>query len=177
MASERQIAANQANARKSTGPKTRTGRQRARGNSFRHGLSAVFNREALAEIEELARQLARGSTDPIILQHARNAAHAEFILARIPLIRVAWIQRAYELGTVNHPPGSVERQKFLAWLHHKGRHCHSPSWSSRCRRPDQNVLQKPSAAPCQSLPSSTASKRDARPAVTEPSSQSQNLRL
>jgi hypothetical protein len=57
MVSERQIKANRRNARKSAGTKTRAGRERTRSNAYRHGLAAVFNREALAEIEELARQL------------------------------------------------------------------------------------------------------------------------
>src|SRR5713226_1524925 len=62
MVSERQIKANRRNARKSTGPKTRAGRERTRTNADRHGLAAVFNREALTEIEELARQFGRGSS-------------------------------------------------------------------------------------------------------------------
>ena len=58
MASERQIAANRNNARASTGPRSRAGRQRIRNNAYRHGLAAVLNRELLAEIEMLTRQLA-----------------------------------------------------------------------------------------------------------------------
>jgi hypothetical protein len=40
MASDRQIAANRANAEKSTGPKTPDGKRRAAANARRHGLSA-----------------------------------------------------------------------------------------------------------------------------------------
>src|ERR1700722_3566152 len=40
MATERQIAANRANAKRSTGPKTAAGKQRSSRNAFRHGLSA-----------------------------------------------------------------------------------------------------------------------------------------
>jgi hypothetical protein len=80
----------------------------------------VFHREALAEIEELARQLAEESADPIILQHARQAAHAVFILDRIKLLRIAWIQRTYELGTVEFPPRSVLRREFFEWLNQEG---------------------------------------------------------
>jgi hypothetical protein len=39
MASEKQIAANRANAKRSTGPKTAAGKRRSSGNAFRHGLS------------------------------------------------------------------------------------------------------------------------------------------
>ena len=104
MASERQVTANRINARKSTGPKTRAGRQRIRTNAYRHGLAAVFNRESRAEIEIIARQLAGDTTNPIIRQHARDAAHAVFVLARIKVLRIAWVQRTYELGTVEFPP-------------------------------------------------------------------------
>src|SRR4051794_17385722 len=115
MASARQIEANRCNARSSTGPKTRAGKRRSRSNAYSHGLAAVFNREALAEIEELARQLAGEAADPIRLQHARRAAHADFILARIKLLRNAWIQRAYELGCVEFPTESFRRDS-LAWI-------------------------------------------------------------
>ncbi len=40
MASDRQIAANRLNAKKSTGPRTENGKQRSRRNAIRHGLSA-----------------------------------------------------------------------------------------------------------------------------------------
>jgi hypothetical protein len=39
MATERQIAANRANSKKSTGPKTTAGKRRSSRNAFRHGLS------------------------------------------------------------------------------------------------------------------------------------------
>jgi hypothetical protein len=39
MATEKQIAANRANAKRSTGPKTPSGKRRSSGNAFKHGLS------------------------------------------------------------------------------------------------------------------------------------------
>jgi hypothetical protein len=102
MATERQIAANRRNAGKSTGPRSRGGKQRARGNAYQHGLttglipSAAFARK----IEGLARKIAGNTKDEIILGHARSAACAEFDLARVRRVRVALIERAYAIGTL-----------------------------------------------------------------------------
>jgi hypothetical protein len=96
MATERQIAANRRNAGKSTGPRSRAGKRRARQNAYRHGLaagpssSATFTRN----VEKLARKIAGSSKDPIILEHARDAAYAAFDVARIRRVKLALIERA-----------------------------------------------------------------------------------
>lgn len=48
MATEKQIAANRANAKRSTGPKTPTGKRRSSGNAFKHGLSAPLPHDLTA---------------------------------------------------------------------------------------------------------------------------------
>ena len=57
MASDRQIAANRRNARKSTGPRSGAGRKRASRNAYRHGLtlSIVSIKEYAKQLETLAR--------------------------------------------------------------------------------------------------------------------------
>ena len=137
MASERQIAANRINAGKSTGPRTRAGRQRTRTNAYRHGLAAVFNRESLVEIEMFARQSVGQTANPIILQHARDAAHAVFILERIKLLQIAWVQRVYELGTVKFPPASVLQKSFFAFLDGKAGLMKLPSQTMPPLGPDR----------------------------------------
>ena len=69
MASERQIAANRANAQKSTGPRSCAGKKRVSRNAFRHGLSVGFVSSAvLAEkTEQLARQFAGDSTEELVM--------------------------------------------------------------------------------------------------------------
>jgi hypothetical protein len=92
MASERQIAANRRNARKSTGPRSEAGKNRASGNAYRHGLAAGGGQSgtSAAEIDTLASAIAAAATgsvlaaaDAEILEYARTAAQAERELARI----------------------------------------------------------------------------------------------
>src|SRR3954452_15340580 len=106
MPTERQIAANRANASRSTGPRSRAGRKRAAGNATVHGLSANFvSNSALAEqVEKLAREIAGSVEDPILLRYARDAAYAEIDLARVRRIKVALIERASAFGTLDCSP-------------------------------------------------------------------------
>jgi len=57
MASEKQIAANRANAKKSTGPRTPAGRAKSSRNAYRHGLSVPMQPEPQA-VEALAKAIA-----------------------------------------------------------------------------------------------------------------------
>lgn len=108
MASERQIAANRANASKSTGPRSRSGRKRAAGNATVHGLTAnvvMVSISAPAEqVEQLAREIAGSADDAIVLQHARDAAWAEIDLTRVRRMKVALIARTLTFGTLEHEP-------------------------------------------------------------------------
>lgn len=103
MATERQIAANQRNAARSTGPRSTAGKRRTRTNAFRHGFGGGWPHGSEPGMEELARKFAGDADDPITLELARTAAHAELILAEIKRLKVAWIQRAYALGFTVRP--------------------------------------------------------------------------
>src|SRR6266853_345208 len=61
MASERQIAANRRNARKSTGPRSGAGRKRASHNAYRHGLNLNMTSTAAfaKQLDKLVRQIIR----------------------------------------------------------------------------------------------------------------------
>ena len=60
MASEKQIAANRANAKRSTGPKTLVGKMASSRNAYRHGLSEPLRPDPAtsARIDAVARALA-----------------------------------------------------------------------------------------------------------------------
>jgi hypothetical protein len=100
MASERQIAANRRNARKSTGPRSGAGKKRASHNAYRHGLTlSVASTAAFAkQLDKLVREIAGDTEDAIMLERARAIAQAELDLARVRRAKVALIERASAFG-------------------------------------------------------------------------------
>jgi hypothetical protein len=95
MATDRQIAANRRNARRSTGPRSRAGRKRSSRNSFRHGLAAgvITNAERIKWIERLTRKIAGAGADIVTLEWARTIAQAEFDLEQVRRVKLAVISR------------------------------------------------------------------------------------
>jgi hypothetical protein len=100
VASERQIAANRRNGRKSSGPRSSAGKERASRNAYRHGLSTRATPSAdLAKcIEKLARKIAGDTTDEVILENALTAAQAQFALAGVMQVRMALMQQMAVFG-------------------------------------------------------------------------------
>src|SRR6185437_9759908 len=96
MASERQVAANRANALRSTGPRTAAGRAKSSRNAYHHGLSVPMAPD-LELVESLARAIANeaaGEEQPeaareVQLEAARGLAEAQLELSRIRKARVA----------------------------------------------------------------------------------------
>jgi hypothetical protein len=109
MASERQIAANRRNARKSTGPRSGAGRNRASRNAYRHGLTLnITSTAAFAkQLDKLARKIAGNTDDAITLERAREIAQAELELARVRRAKVALIERASAFGELDPPQLTV----------------------------------------------------------------------
>lgn len=89
MATEKQIAANRANAKRSTGPKTAVGKSRSRRNAFRHGLSLGITRDDISsgKIDALARALVRDENDGQQLFLATSMAVAQVNLLHIERTR------------------------------------------------------------------------------------------
>jgi hypothetical protein len=95
MATEKQIAANRANARRSTGPKTAAGKKRASQNALRHGLAVRHCAEGL-RADELGRRLAA-------LDNAEDGAapgYVDFAHALLGIQRVRDVQAALVAGDV-----------------------------------------------------------------------------
>src|SRR5258706_8393033 len=105
MPSERQIAANRKNAKKSTGPRSKAGRQASRRNARRHGLAIAIETDPAFqdEIEMLAQHLSQSQN---VDEHAREAARAEFDLLRIRKIRTSLFEKL-SLVASDAPSGSL----------------------------------------------------------------------
>jgi len=100
MASERQIAANRRNARKSIGPRSGAGKNRASRNAYRHGLTLSMTSTAAfaKQLDKLVREIAGNTENAIVLERARAIAQAELDLARVRRAKVALIERASAFG-------------------------------------------------------------------------------
>lgn len=99
MASKEQIVANQANARKSTGPRSKAGKRVSSRNALRHGL-AISIASDLAyrdDIEKLATVLS-SSKNAQKREAAREAAEAALDLYRISKIRAVLFDKAHSNG-------------------------------------------------------------------------------
>jgi hypothetical protein len=89
LASDKQIAANRANAKKSTGPKTAAGKLKSAQNARRHGLSSPLQSDptASAKADALARAIAGEGTNENQLESAMAVAYAQLELDRIRITR------------------------------------------------------------------------------------------
>jgi hypothetical protein len=112
MATERQIAANRANAQKSTGPKTAVGRLKSSRNAFRHGLSLPSRLDIAtsAKADAIARLLARDQADDEQLTAATEVAQAQLELLRIREVRAKLV------AEVDLTSGNLEPLRRLAAL-------------------------------------------------------------
>jgi hypothetical protein len=95
--SERKIAANRSNAKKSTGPRSKAGRQASRRNALRHGLAIDIRTDPAYhdDIEQLAKMMSRASGRQSVSDSARDAAEAVLDLFRIRKIRATLFETIY----------------------------------------------------------------------------------
>jgi hypothetical protein len=93
MTSQKQIDANRANAKRSTGPKTAVGKLKSSRNAFRHGLSGPLplNLARWSEIDAIARALT-----PQGAEH--GSAAIEFAKAQVELFRIRAVRMQMWLG-------------------------------------------------------------------------------
>lgn len=96
VATKRQIAANRANSKKSTGPKSRGGKRRASHNAYRHGLTGggPVDSDWTARVEQQARVIVDSTRGKIDLFHARSIAQAQQEVLRARSISTAVVRNA-----------------------------------------------------------------------------------
>jgi hypothetical protein len=114
LATERQIAANRANAKRSTGPKTAAGRLKSSRNALRHGLSLPLRLdiETSAKAEAIARALTGDQTNEEKLVAATELARAQLDLLRIRKIRTDLMAQS------DLTSGNLDQLRRLAALDH-----------------------------------------------------------
>ena len=109
MATEKQIAANRANAKRSTGPKTAAGKLKSSGNAYRHGLSGPVPSapETLTMFHSIAREL----TGEQVTEDRLNLV-ADFALAHLELLRINAIRTEQFAKVDPNGSGDLNRQEL-----------------------------------------------------------------
>jgi hypothetical protein len=79
MASEKKIAANRLNAKRSTGPRTSRGKSRASGNAWRHGWAVAKGRHSTvsADVGRTAKAICGKYATPALYEQAVDIAECE----------------------------------------------------------------------------------------------------
>ena len=114
MASEKQIAANRANAKKSTGPKSVAGKERSSRNSIKHGLSGLTTRSSPAAARNaIVAALGIEEVTEKQLMAAVDFASAQSELLQIQAVRAAQWSR---VGLNVEIDGDFKELKQLASL-------------------------------------------------------------
>jgi hypothetical protein len=95
MSSEKRVAANRQNARRSTGPRTARGISRSSRNALRHGLSAItlHNPAFSAQIERIAKLICGEGAKPKQYEQALIIAECQVIIFAVRAARLAAIKR------------------------------------------------------------------------------------
>ena len=120
MASEKQIAANRANAKRSTGPRTALGKMKSSRNAYRHGLCCPLSLgpDSAAKIEAIARAVTAGAGDEQLV------SAVEFAKAQFELLRIQAIRNEMMLG-LDLEPLNTQELRQLASLDRYERYSHT----------------------------------------------------
>ena len=120
MASDKQIAANRANAKRSTGPKSALGKLKSSRNAVRHGLSRPLPIDATsAEAQAIAHALIADGADD-----QQHSAAAELAAAQLELLRIR-AERGRMLASIEPASSDEAELKRLVALDRYERLAHT----------------------------------------------------
>ncbi len=111
MTSPEKIAANRANAQRSTGPRSVAGKASSRRNAIKHGLAVRASAlpDLAQEVTQLAQQIAQGSESILIQDAATRVAEAAIDVLRVRKARVQVLEEL--MGALNLPaPPPIEKR-------------------------------------------------------------------
>ena len=94
MTSERKLAANRNNAKRSTGPRTARGKLQVRTNATQHGLAAnaLQDPTLMLQVERLVKAVCGEGKSELQLEQARDIAESQVLLTRARAARFATMQ-------------------------------------------------------------------------------------
>lgn len=118
------LAANRANARRSTGPRTATGKARSSQNARRHGLRVPITLDlAFApDVKALAQRLAGEGADPELYELACRAAEAQIDWVRVRRVRFLVFSEDPELANADRTSRElvkIDRYEGRVWSRRK----------------------------------------------------------
>jgi hypothetical protein len=115
MSSEKQIAANRRNGRRSKGPRSQAGKARASRNALRHGLASISCRNpAFApQIEGIARAICPDTSNPSLFEQALIIGETTCVLGCVCAERIARVERLLD-ATPSPPPMPTAPEKDRA---------------------------------------------------------------
>ena len=113
MSTPRKIEANRRNARRSSGPRSESGKQRSAKNAVKHTLSvpASSNSEFAEEVRALARRIALGKDQ--LLELATAIAEAQVDLQRVRRARDDLIAQAFDIPFLMRKSDHLELARYL----------------------------------------------------------------
>jgi hypothetical protein len=115
MSSDKQIAANRRNGRKSRGPRTAAGKSASSRNALRHGLASISCRNpAFApRIEGIARAICPDTSNPSLFEQALIIGETTCVLGCVCAERIARVERLLD-ATPSPPPTATAPEKDRA---------------------------------------------------------------
>lgn len=113
MTTERKLAANRKNARRSTGPRSAAGKKRSALNAAKHGLSVPVLRDPILshEVAALARRIVSG--DDELMDLAIDVAEAQVDLMRVRRMRSEMINQALRNPNYTSPSEDLALHRLL----------------------------------------------------------------